>query len=168
VLNAEQPLTLKFKNTQAKGAVSMTKAMDEQTAIRVLAEKYETIILANEDIGTCKVIHKGDSLQDLEKVRAHMSLERGVHINAKQVYTPTLAMVKAGAPATKKTSQLLGKPYLEELKPKPKHDPNKWQCECGEQNDYRDSKQRVKKKGTEHQCGTCLQWTKVESERVAG
>jgi hypothetical protein len=144
----------------------MAKAMDEQTAIRVLAEKYETIILANEDIGACKVIHKGDSLRDLSNLRLYMGLTAGVNLSIQQVYEP----LTLNQPYQRVITMLHGnRDVVCHTKNKPKViDPNKWECECGEENDYRDSKRRVKKKGTEHQCGVCLQWTKVESERVAG
>jgi len=136
--------------------------MDLEQAKQVLSEHYETIILANSNIADCKIIHKGCSLQDLDTVRVHMSVRNGVHINAKQVYTPTKAMMQANVPATKKTSQLLGKPFLEEKKSAPKvkkRDPNKWQCECGEINEYSDSNERKKRETIQYQCGICRQWT---------
>jgi hypothetical protein len=146
----------------------MTKAMDIETAKRVLAENYKGVILVDDNIGKCQVIYKNNVMQDLSNVRLYMGPSAGVNLSVQQVYTPTPAMMLAGLPATKKISQLMGEQrFIHKDEPKA-NDPNKWQCECGEENDYRDSKQRVKKKGTEHQCGTCLQWTKVESERMAG
>ncbi|MFS0560114.1 hypothetical protein AB1K91_05195 [Terribacillus sp. 179-K 1B1 HS] len=146
----------------------MAKAMDLETAKRIVSEHYETVILVNEKLSDCKVIHKGNSLQDLSNLRLYISPVTGVNMSIKQTYTPTKNMMLLNMAPTTRVRQLHGKREVVHRSSEQKHDPNKWHCECGEENDYRDSKQRVKKKATEHQCGVCLQWVKVESERVAG
>lgn len=148
----------------------MTKAMDLEAAKRIVSEHYDTVILVNEKISDCKVIHKGESLRNLSNLRLYMGVTAGVNMSIQQVYEPSKNAMLLNLPYKREITMLHGsREVVHHTKNKPKViDPNKWQCDCGEENDYRDSKKRMKKKGKEHQCGVCLQWTKVESERVAG